>query len=105
MDDHARAEPGPRPRASLRHPIRTRAKLASSATGAVPVTVVDISEHGCKCERTRALMVGSTLSLTLPGFGPRGARVAWITEDAVGLQFTAPLHAFALQQVLAAADA
>jgi hypothetical protein len=79
-------------RRSARRAAGIRSALRPRGMGSIPVQVVDISETGCRVEVRPTPYEGSTVWLKLPGLEAWYARVAWVGEDCVGLQFSNPLH-------------
>ena len=87
-------------RSALRHPVALDASLRSSSIGKLQVRLTDISERGCQCERSTRLIEGSFIMLSMTGYAPFGARVVWVGERSIGLQFAAPLHPSILAHIV-----
>ena len=54
---------------------------------AVPVTVIDVSETGCKVRCLRILPVGHVVLVEIPAFGQKAASVRWWLPGRAGLRF------------------
>ncbi|MEA3051175.1 MAG: hypothetical protein QOG72_78 [Sphingomonadales bacterium] len=77
----------------MRHPVSLGAGLASANDRpAAPVTVVDLSTHGCGLEVSGHCEPGSRVWLKLPGLESWPARIVWAQGDRAGLSFDRPLH-------------
>lgn len=69
------------------------------------VTVLDLSEHGCRFhDRFSTLPVGAAVTLRLGPFGPIGASVKWRRGEYLGVQFARPLYAPVLDHIRAHFD-
>ena len=76
----------------LRHPVKVGAGLAGSDRPAAPVTVTDLSSHGCGHEVAGHCEPGARVWLKLPGLESWSARIAWAEHGRAGLSFDRPLH-------------
>ena len=77
----------------MRHPVSVGAGLASdSGRPAAPVTVVDLSTHGCGLEVSGHCEPGTRVWLKLPGLESWPAHIVWAEADRAGLSFDRPLH-------------
>ena len=77
----------------IRHPVSVGAGLAAaSGRPGAPVTVVDLSTHGCGIEVSSHCEVGSRVWIKLPGLESWPSRIAWAQDDRAGLSFDRPLH-------------
>jgi hypothetical protein len=77
----------------MRHAVSLGAGLASANDRpAAPVTVVDLSSHGCGLEVSGHCEPGSRVWLKLPGLESWPARIVWAQGDRAGLSFDRPLH-------------
>lgn len=54
---------------------------------AVPVTVIDVSDKGCKVRCLRLLPVGDVVQIEIPAFGLKAASVRWWFPGRAGLSF------------------
>lgn len=62
--------------------------VVRTSTGqAVPVTVIDVSETGCKVRCLRVLPVGHIVQIEIPAFGQKAASVRWWFPGRAGLSF------------------
>ncbi|HEX8262994.1 MAG TPA: PilZ domain-containing protein [Allosphingosinicella sp.] len=77
----------------MRHPVHLGAGLsrANDRPGS-PVTVIDLSTHGCGLEVEGHCEPGSRVWLKLPGLESWPARIAWAEGGRAGLSFDRPLH-------------
>jgi hypothetical protein len=53
----------------------------------VPVTIVDMSERGCKIRCLHMLPIGEIVELVIPAFQPNAASVRWSLPGMAGLRF------------------
>lgn len=54
----------------------------------LPVTVIDVSEEGCKIRCPEVLPIGETVQLEIPAFQPNPANVRWSLPGLAGLRFS-----------------
>jgi PilZ domain len=77
----------------MRHSVSLGAGLSSdSGRPAAPVTVVDLSTHGCGIEVSGHCEPGSRVWLKLPGLEAWPSRIVWAEGNRAGLSFDRPLH-------------
>lgn len=63
-------------------------KAALRVTGReLPVTIIDMSEGGCKVRCLHMLPIGEVLELQIPAFQPNAAMVRWSLPGLAGLRF------------------
>ena len=53
----------------------------------LPVTVIDMSDRGCKIRCEEILPVGEVVELVLPAFQPSEASIRWSLAGMAGLRF------------------
>ena len=53
----------------------------------VPVTIIDMSEGGCKIRCLHILPIGEIVELAIPAFQPNTAMVRWSLPGLAGLRF------------------
>jgi len=53
----------------------------------IPVTIIDMSEHGCKIRCLHILPIGHIVELQIQGFQPNMACVRWSLPALAGLRF------------------
>jgi hypothetical protein len=75
-----------------RHHVQIGGAVRDGATPSYPVTVVDLSTHGCGLELTSHLSVGERVWLKLPGLENWRAEVRWSEDGRAGLSFVTPFH-------------
>jgi hypothetical protein len=76
-----------------RHPVSVGAGLAAANDRpAAPVTVIDLSTHGCGIEVSSHCEPGARVWLKLAGLESWPARIAWAEGNRAGLSFDRPLH-------------
>lgn len=76
-----------------RHPVSLGAGLArANDRPAAPVTVVDLSTHGCGIELAGHCEPGARVWLKLPGLESWASRIVWAEGNRAGLSFDRPLH-------------
>lgn len=80
-----------RPRRGQRMRVNRVTRLRSMDQAAQDVTVCDLSTSGFKAECLRPVLIGSYVSLDLPGIGPVHAQVRWQVGGMLGGKFLDPL--------------
>ena len=75
-----------------RHPVQLSAGLGAPDRPSSPVTVTDLSTHGCGIEIDSHLAAGARAWIALPGLEPWISRVMWVQNRRAGLAFDRPLH-------------
>jgi hypothetical protein len=53
----------------------------------LPVTIIDMSEQGCKIRCLHILPIGEIVELVIPAFQPNAASVRWSLPGMAGLRF------------------
>jgi hypothetical protein len=53
----------------------------------LPVTIIDVSEHGCKIRCLHILPIGEVVHIEMPDFQPNVASVRWSLPGMAGLRF------------------
>jgi len=53
----------------------------------LPVTIIDMSERGCKIRCLHILPIGEIVELVIPAFQPNAASVRWSLPGMAGLRF------------------
>ena len=53
----------------------------------LPVTIIDMSERGCKIRCLEILPIGEVVELAIPAFQPNAASVRWSLPGMAGLRF------------------
>jgi hypothetical protein len=53
----------------------------------VPVTIIDMSDRGCKIRCLHILPIGEVVELVIPAFQPNAASVRWSLPGLAGLRF------------------
>lgn len=79
-----------RPRRGARVGLRKQAQLRSTDQNAV-VVVCDLSTGGFMAECLRPVLIGSYVSLDVPGIGPVNAQVRWQVGTRLGARFLDPV--------------
>lgn len=87
------AEEGPifQPRRSRRVDLREVTNLRSTDQRVLEVRVCDLSTSGFMAECLRPVLIGSYVSLDLPGIGPVNAQVRWQVGGRLGGKFLDPI--------------
>jgi hypothetical protein len=86
-------------RASPRHELTIIGRLYT-ANGSRDVTVLDLSESGCRFhEPVSQLKENTLLTIKIGPVGPIEASVRWCRGDHVGLQFSNPLYPSVLEHI------
>jgi hypothetical protein len=76
----------------LREPVRIPAELLVSQGYRFKVSVLDLSPSGFRIETSNDIPLERKVYLTIPGFQPLQARVAWNVRDQFGCEFSQKLH-------------
>jgi hypothetical protein len=53
----------------------------------LPVTIIDMSDGGCKVRCLHILPIGEVVQLVIPAFQPNAAMVRWSLPGMAGLRF------------------
>ena len=80
-----------RPRRGARLNLKERTQLRSKDQNALDVTVCDLSTGGFMAECMRPVLIGSYVSLDIPGIGPVHAQVRWQVGGRLGARFLDPV--------------
>ena len=84
-------DPAIKARRSERHPIDEPANLRSSNLYDVEVKIRDVSTCGFRAECHAPVLIGSYVSLDVPGIGPVHAQVRWQIGARMGGMFLDPI--------------
>jgi hypothetical protein len=79
------------PRRVGRVALQAPTQLRSSDQSVVPVEVCDLSTSGFMAECMRPVLIGSYVSLDVPGIGPVHAQVRWQVGKRLGGKFLDPI--------------
>lgn len=79
------------PRRSARVGLSASTQMRSSDQAVSEVTVCDLSTSGFMAECMRPVLIGSFVSLDLPGIGPVHAQVRWQVGTRMGGRFLDPI--------------
>jgi hypothetical protein len=74
------------------HAVSLSAGLDGPDRPSRPVTVTDLSTHGCGIEIASHLEAGARVWIALAGLEPWASRVMWVQDGRAGLSFDRPLH-------------
>lgn len=80
------------PRKSARVPIRAMVKLRRRGHHNFTVQVHDLSQEGCKLEFLERPQLDETVWVKFEGLELLQAKVCWVEELCVGVEFTRPIH-------------
>lgn len=80
------------PRRHPRMPVRLPCTLSGSDFGRRNAVLRDVSVTGARLLTPFNFNFGQVVVLTVPGLAPMGAKVVWCTFEALGLDFSKPLH-------------
>ena len=86
-------------RAEPRHELTIigRVRMGSIARD---VTVLDLSEHGCRFhDRFSTVPVGTPVTVKIGPVGPVAATVKWRRGEYLGVQFKSPLYPAVLEHI------
>jgi hypothetical protein len=79
------------PRRAPRVGVSASTRLRSNDQAVSEVTVCDLSTSGFMAECMRPILIGSYVSLDLPGIGPVHAQVRWQIGPRLGARFLDPI--------------
>ena len=86
-------------RAAPRHDLTIVGKVFTG-TGSWEVTVLDLSETGCRISDPKwSLKEGAPISIRIGPIGPVDASVRWRKEQQVGIRFGNPLYPSVLEHI------
>lgn len=85
-----------------RDSVRIRADLLLSEGPRFKVSVLDLSPAGFRIETANHIASGHVVYLTIPGFSPLQARVAWNEKEQYGCQFTRKMYNAVFSHIAAA---
>ncbi|HWK34998.1 PilZ domain-containing protein [Sphingomonas sp.] len=89
-------------RATLRKPVRFKARLREGAAVRFDILVHDLSITGLRGETALHLRVGATVWVTLPGLSGLETVVVWRRGDQFGARFVQPLHPAVFEHIVEA---
>jgi hypothetical protein len=72
---------------SDRRAVSIDAFVLLSTGAALPVTIIDTSDAGCKIRCLHILRIGEIVQLKIPSFQPNSASVRWSLPGKAGLRF------------------
>jgi hypothetical protein len=78
-------------RRSDRHTVGSKTQLRPQNWYSVEVTICDVSQCGFMAECSEPVMIGSHVSLDVPGIGPVNAQVRWQIGRRMGGMFLDPI--------------
>nr|WP_137677090.1 PilZ domain-containing protein [Parerythrobacter lutipelagi] len=80
-------------RQSSRHDVRILGRYRSGAGIKRDVTMLDVSETGCRFyDRRCVLRPDMSITIRIETLGPFDAQVRWVRDDLVGVQFANPVY-------------
>lgn len=86
-------------RNEIRHELTIQGRIVANS-GAREVTVLDLSESGCRfADRYRGLNPGDTITIKIGPIGPVRATVRWCRGGYVGIAFENPLYPSVLEHI------
>ena len=92
VSEHETADaPHYRPRRGPRVTLTEATRLRSQGSATLDVIVCDLSTSGFMAECLRPVLIGSYVSLDLPGIGPVNAQVRWQVGGKLGAKFLDPV--------------
>jgi len=72
---------------SVRRAVSIDAFVLLRTGTALPVTIIDSSDAGCKIRCLHMLPIGEVVQIKIPAFQPNSASVRWSLPGMAGLQF------------------
>lgn len=88
-------------RAARRVAVSLRAGFRKRGMTRADGELLDLSAQGFRIDTTCALEPGMEVWLSLPGFEPRMATVAWVEGFQAGCKFDAPFNEYVMASFLA----
>lgn len=76
------------------------AQIREQGYGHHQAKVADLSRSGCRVITPMYLSPDRALFITLPGFSPLEARIAWHVRDEYGCEFVTQLHEAIYEHIL-----
>ena len=89
--------PGRDLRAADRRVVNFDAYVRECEAQVLDVTVVDLSEYGCRLGSEHQFEAETTIWLKIPGLVARKAKVVWANAAEAGCEFASPFHPAALE--------
>lgn len=80
-------EPGWTPR-NDRHRVDLAARVHREGCPALPVTVTDLTEQGCRISSQETLQIGELIQLEIPHLGYLSAQIRWALHGEAGARFS-----------------
>ena len=80
------------PRRTERVPLRADIDFRRVGDHRYRVNILDFSPEGCRIESPVQVEIGDTIWISLPRLESLQARVCWIKDWTVGVQFDRPLY-------------
>jgi hypothetical protein len=77
------------------------AQIREKGYGHHQAKVADLSRSGCRVITPMYLNRESSIFITMPGFAPLEARIAWHVRDEYGCEFVQELHAAIFDHIVA----
>ena len=84
-------------RAAHRRVVDFAAYVRECEAEVFEVTVLDLSENGCRLGSPHQLEPATTIWLKIPGLVARKAQIVWAEAGEAGCEFASPFHPSALQ--------
>ncbi len=75
-----------------RDAVAIYADIREHGAGKYKVHIIDLSQSGFRIKTSSVLRDDRSLFLTIPGYAPLEARVAWHRGNEYGCRFLSPLH-------------
>lgn len=72
--------------------VQIYADIREQGAGKHKVNIVDLSQSGFRVYSLTYIKVDRKVFLTIPGYAPQEARIAWHNGDLYGCEFTERLH-------------
>ena len=85
-------ENGHHSRQFARNNVKIVADVREYRGGRFKVSVIDLSRSGFRMHSASFVEKGKTVFLTMPGFEPLEARIAWYDKEYYGCEFSQRLH-------------
>lgn len=88
-----------------RHRIAVEGRYRTGSGVPKDVSVLDISEHGCRFyDKFGNLAPGAQITLRIGAIGPIAATVKWAERSVVGVQFENPIYGPVLDHIRSRLD-
>lgn len=80
--------------------VQIYADIREQGAGKHKVNIIDLSRSGFRIYSLTYIKVDKMVFLTIPGYAPQEARIAWHHGDLYGCEFTSGLHVAIYEHII-----